>query len=99
MKIEALSSTFSTARSDVVAGTKPQTLEQAAEKFEAMFLRQMLQAMRKSSDVLTGENGLFSSRESRTVRDFYDDALAQSLASQRSTGIASLLIQQLTAAS
>ncbi|MEJ5174439.1 rod-binding protein, partial [Erwinia sp. MYb416] len=41
-------------------------------------------------------NGLFSSREARTLRDFYDDALAQQLASQRSTGIAALLIQQLS---
>lgn len=80
---------------DAIAGAKPQTLEQAAEKFEAMFLRQMLQEMRKSADVLAGDEGLFSSRESKTVRDFFDDALAQDLASQRSTGIASLLIQQL----
>jgi len=74
----------------------PNTLEEAAGQFEAMFLRQMLQEMRKSVDALAGDNGLFSSREARTVRDFYDDALAQELASQRSTGIANILIKQLS---
>ncbi|WP_034943425.1 rod-binding protein [Erwinia oleae] len=77
---------------------KPTTLEQAAGQFEAMFLRQMLAEMRKSADVFASESGMFSSRESRTVRDFYDDALAQTLASQRSTGIAALLINQLSPA-
>lgn len=75
---------------------QPKTLDEAAGQFEALFLRQMLQAMHKSVDALAGEDGLFSSREARTLRDFYDDALAQELASQRSTGIAGLLIQQLS---
>ncbi|QKJ85638.1 Flagellar protein FlgJ [Paramixta manurensis] len=81
---------------DFIGSKRPQGLEQAAEQFEAMFLRNMLQAMRKSTDVLASEDGMFSSKESRNLRDFYDDALAQNLASQRSTGIASLLIQQLS---
>lgn len=81
---------------DFTGTPRPQGLEQAAEQFEALFLRNMLAAMRKSTDVLAGEDGLFSSKESRHLRDFYDDALAQNLASQRSTGIASLLIQQLS---
>lgn len=74
----------------------PRNLDEAAGQFEAMFLRQMLQEMRKSVDALAGDNGLFSSREARTLRDFYDDALAHELASQRTTGIAGLLIRQLS---
>lgn len=85
------------AGADFTGQVKPRTVEEAAEQFEAMFLRQMLQEMRKSSDALSSEGGLFNSREARTLRDFYDDALAKDLASQRSTGIASLLIQQLSA--
>ncbi|MBF7978460.1 MULTISPECIES: rod-binding protein [Rahnella] len=81
---------------DFTGTPRPQGLEQAAEQFEALFLRNMLASMRKSTDVLSGEDGMFSSKESRNMRDFYDDALAQNLASQRSTGIASLLIQQLS---
>lgn len=83
-------------RADFTGKHNPHTLQEAAGQFEAMFLRQMLQEMRKSVDALAGDNGLFSSREARTVRDFYDDALAQELASQRTTGIAGLLIRQLS---
>lgn len=96
--IDRISTPFSTLNGDVLMGAKPHNLEQAAEKFEAMFLRTMLSEMRKSTDAFAGENGLFSSREARNLRDFYDDALAQELASQRSTGIANILIRQLSTA-
>ncbi|SFN35082.1 flagellar protein FlgJ [Izhakiella capsodis] len=79
-----------------VGGPKIRNLDQAAEQFEAMFLRTMLKEMRKASDVMSSEDGMFSSQESRRMRDFLDDALAQQLASQRSTGIANLLIKQLS---
>lgn len=96
--IDRISTPFSAINGDIIAGAKPKNLEQAAEKFEAMFLRTLLSEMRKSTDVFAGENGLFSSREARNLRDFYDDALAQELASQRSTGIANILIRQLSPA-
>lgn len=95
--INHISSPLPPGSGDFSGRSEPKTLEEAAGQFEAMFLRQMLQEMRKSVDALAGENGLFSSREARTLRDFYDDALAQELASQRTTGIAALLIQQLSA--
>ncbi|MFS2221033.1 rod-binding protein [Pantoea sp. B65] len=95
--ITPLRSEFSAIPGDISGRVRPQTIAQAAEQFEAMFLRTMLQQMRKSVDALSSENGMFSSREARTLRDFYDDALAQDLASQRSTGIADLLIKQLSA--
>lgn len=94
--INNLSNTIQPMAGDFTGRARPANIEQAAEQFEAMFLRQMLREMRKSADVLSGENGLFSSRESRTLRDFYDDVISQDLASQRSTGIANLLIQQLS---
>ncbi|MGV3345499.1 rod-binding protein [Enterobacteriaceae bacterium LUAb1] len=81
---------------DMAGTVRPQSLEAVAEQFEAMFLRTMLSEMRKSTDVLSTENGIFNSREARTMRDFYDSALAQELASQRSTGVADLLVKQLT---
>lgn len=94
--IKAIDAPLSAGAGNLGGQLKPNTLDEAAEQFEAMFLRQMLHEMRKSVDTLAGEDGMFSSREARTLRDFYDDALAQELASQRSTGIAALLIRQLS---
>jgi flagellar protein FlgJ len=94
--IDRISTPFSPISGDFTGGVKPNNLEQAAEKFEAMFLRTMLKEMRKGTDAFAGEDGMFSSREARNLRDFYDDALAHELASQRSTGIAAVLIKQLS---
>ncbi|PVU41782.1 flagellar rod assembly protein/muramidase FlgJ [Yersinia pestis] len=45
--------------------------------------------------VLAADDDPFNSKQQRMMRDFYDDKLASTLASQRSSGIANLLIQQL----
>lgn len=80
---------------DITGQVKPQTLEQAAGQFEALMLRAMLSQMRKASDVL-GEDNPFNSKQQRMMRDFYDDKMASELASQRSTGIAQMIINQLS---
>lgn len=80
---------------DVTGQVKPQNLEQASEQFEALFLRSMLKEMRKASDVI-GEDNPFNSKQQRMMRDFYDDKLAGQLASQRSTGIAQMIVNQLS---
>lgn len=80
---------------DVTGQVKPQNLEQAAEQFEALMLRAMLSQMRKASDVL-GEDNPFNSKQQRMMRDFYDDKMASELASQRSTGMAQMIINQLS---
>lgn len=80
---------------DMTGQVKPQNLEQAAEQFEALMLRSMLSQMRKASDVL-GEDNPFNSKQQRMMRDFYDDKMASQLASQRSTGIAEMIIKQLS---
>ncbi len=69
-------------------------LQAAAEQFEAMFLQQILKQMRKASDVLS-EGSSMRSRELDTMRDFYDEVLADKLAGQRNTGIADMLVEQL----
>lgn len=81
---------------DISGTARPQNLEQAAQQFEALFLRSMLSQMRKSADVLASDDSPFNSKQQRIMRDMYDDTLATSLASQRSGGIANLLIQQLS---
>lgn len=83
---------------DMTGQVKPQNVEQAAEQFEAMFLRSMMQQMRKASDAMAAEDSPFNSKQQRMMRDFYDDRLASELASQRSTGIAGMIIAQLTPA-
>ena len=83
---------------DMTGQVKPQNVEQAAEQFEAMFLRSMMQQMRKASDAMAAEYSPFNSKQQRMMRDFYDDRLASELASQRSTGIAGMIIAQLTPA-
>ena len=80
---------------DLSGQVKPQNLEQAAEQFEALMLRSMLSQMRTASDVL-GEDNPFNSKQQRMMRDFYDDRLASDLASQRSTGITQMIINQLS---
>ncbi len=76
------------------SGQKP-ALEMAAEQFEAMFLQQVLKQMRKAGDVLAADNPL-RSREMDTMRDFYDGVLAETLAGKRQTGIANMLVKQLS---
>ncbi len=77
-----------------VNGQKP-ALDMAAEQFEAMFLQQVLKQMRKAGDVLAADNPL-RSREMDTMRDFYDDVLSETLAGKRQTGIADMLVKQLS---
>ena len=70
-------------------------LENVAEQFEAMFLQQILKQMRKAGDVLS-EGSSMRSRQGDTLRELHDEALAQSLASHRKTGLANMLVKQLS---
>ncbi|MDF3933824.1 transglycosylase SLT domain-containing protein [Pseudomonas citronellolis] len=70
-------------------------LEAAAEQFEALFLQQILKQMRKAGDVLSA-GGITRSRDLDTMRDFYDGVLADNLAERKQTGIAALLVRQLS---
>jgi flagellar protein FlgJ len=79
---------------DITGAVKPQNLEQAAEQFEALFMRSMLKEMRKSSDALFADNP-FQSKQQKMMRDFYDDKLALHLSTTRSSGIAQMIMAQL----
>lgn len=94
--INALTRPLNVIPGDISGGHKAQNLQQAAEQFEALFLRSMLQQMRKASDALSNGNDPFTSKQQVMVRDFYDDKLASTLASQRSSGIAEMIIRQLS---
>jgi len=83
------------ASADAPRDARRAQLEAVSEQFEALFLQQILKQMRKAGDVLGADSPL-RSREADTMRDFYDGALAESLARQRQAGIAELLVRQLS---
>src|SRR5690606_10861653 len=84
MSIVSLPQHLSTLRNrpDGPTAARRQQLEVVAEQFEAMFLQQILKQMRKASDVLGAGNPM-RSRELDTMRDFYDEVLADTMASKR----------------
>lgn len=83
------------ATDDPVAPAYDDRLQKAAEQFEALFLQQVLKQMRKAGDVLRSEDSM-RSREMDVMRDLYDAAVAENLAGQRQTGIADMLVKQLS---
>lgn len=80
---------------DAIAAARDSQLQHAAEQFEALFLQQVLKQMRKAGDALSADNSM-RSREMGVMRDFYDGALADTMAGQRQTGIADMLVRQLS---
>lgn len=93
--INAVNRTPQTIPGDLTGTLKAQNLEQAAGQFEALFLRTMLSQMRKATDALTEGDNPFSSKQQQMMRDFYDDKLASVLSSQRSCGVAEMIVRQL----
>ena len=70
-------------------------LQGAAERFEGVFIHQMLKTMRQSSQSLAGEDALFKRNTDNPLLDLADQMVADKLASQRAFGIADLLTRQL----
>ena len=67
-----------------------QRLREAAQAFEAVFLRQMIGSMRQAS---LGDE-LFGSNATEQFRDMSDAKLADSMAEKGSFGIAEMLLKQ-----
>ncbi|MDA8383424.1 MAG: flagellar assembly peptidoglycan hydrolase FlgJ [Betaproteobacteria bacterium] len=67
-------------------------LKVAARQFEALFVDMMLKSMRDA----TPHDGPLDSAQSNMYTDFLDQQLAQSLASGKGFGLASLMLRQLT---
>jgi len=68
-------------------------LRQAAEAFEAVFLRQLIGSMRQAKLA----DDVFGSQATEQFRDIADSKLADNMAQQGSFGIADLLLQQMRA--
>jgi len=73
------------------AGTQDRaSLQKAAQQFEAIFLRQMMGAMRSAS---LGE-GMLDNAASDQFRDMADSRTADSMATKGTLGIAEMLMHQ-----
>jgi flagellar protein FlgJ len=67
------------------------TIREAATQFESLFLQMMLKAMRDSS---FGDS-LMDSEQGKQYRELFDSQLAVTLSSQRSLGVADMILKQL----
>ena len=98
MTIPDISSQFSldvnslTALKTQARANSPQAIKAAAQQFEALFLQQVLKAMRDA----TPHDGPFDSEQSRMYESMLDQQLAQVLATKgNGTGLAAMLEKQM----
>lgn len=75
--------------------TEQARAEAAAEKFESLFIGEMLKQMRRTTREFAGEDSIFKDRLNSEMLEFADAAVADSLASQRAFGIADAILKQL----
>ena len=71
----------------------PEALDEVARQFEALFVQMMLKSMR---DANLGD-GIFDSDQSQMYQGLFDQQMAIDMATQRSFGIADVLVKQLQA--
>lgn len=69
--------------------------EEAALKFEGMFIQQMLKSMRQGAGPLNGDEGFLRQDPDDPLLGLADQLLADNLAGQRAFGIADMLLRQL----
>ncbi|MCL6262286.1 flagellar biosynthesis protein FlgJ [Craterilacuibacter sp. RT1T] len=93
--------------SEVVADTSPavadaawqQKAAQAAEAFEAVFVREMFKDMDKGTQAIAGEQGLFNKGSGSELSGIAQMAVADQIARSRAFGVADAILRQLTPAS
>ena len=72
-----------------------ENLDQALEKFEAIFVRMMLKSAREATESSGDENSLFSNSGVKQFRTMQDDQWADAFANSSNLGIAEALKRQL----
>lgn len=75
-----------------------QRLTQAAVKFEAFFVAQMMQQMRKATAALSDPDSALNSQVNQAPLAMADNAVADALSGQRAFGIADVLVRQMSGA-
>lgn len=81
------------AKPDAEARVKAQATD-AAVKFEAFFIKQMISQMRAGTRALADEDSADSKRVNQDMLDLADGLVADALAQQRAFGIADLMLKQ-----
>lgn len=74
---------------------KEEALREVAEQFESMFLSLLLKNMRQANAVFD-EGSLFSTHESKIIRDMYDHQLALNMADGQGIGLAEIFYRQMS---
>lgn len=70
-------------------------LTEAAQQFEAIFVKMMMQSMRNAQDALADKDSPFNSQQVKFYRDMHDTQLATDLSATGSIGLADVIVQQL----
>lgn len=73
---------------------KQEALKEAAQQFEAIFMRMLLSSMRKAQEVLESDSP-FNSQSTKFYRDMHDQQMAVELSSNGSLGLTDLIVRQL----
>ncbi len=73
---------------------KKAALKEAAQQFEAIFMKMLLSSMRKAQDVLESDSP-FNSQSTKFYRDMHDQQMAVELSSNGSLGLTDLIVRQL----
>lgn len=70
----------------------PQALQATAQQFEAVLLQMMLKSMRTASP----KDGIFDSDQTRFYQELLDSQMAQVMAAKGGTGLAAVIVRQLS---
>jgi len=73
---------------------KKEALTEAAQQFEAIFMKMLLSSMRKAQDVLESDSP-YNSQSTKFYRDMHDQQMAVELSSNGSLGLTDLIVRQL----
>jgi len=74
--------------------SKKEALQEAAQQFEAIFMKMLLKSMRKAQDVLESDSP-FNSQSTKFYRDMHDQQMAVELSSNGTLGLSDLIVRQL----
>lgn len=75
-----------------------QLLTQAAVKFEAFFVAQMMKQMRQATAALADKDSALNDEVNQMPLAMADNAVADALSAQRAFGIADVLVRQMSGA-
>jgi flagellar protein FlgJ len=73
---------------------KQAALQEAAQQFEAIFMKMLLKSMRQAQEVLESDSP-FNSQSTKFYRDMHDQQMAVELSSNGTLGLSDLIVRQL----